>query len=156
MQIQPYLFFEGRCEEAIAFYRQALDAEVVMLSRFGDMPPDANDGGDAGGGDGQGCAGGGAPPPAEAVMHAELRIGTSRLLLSDGFTAGQAEFKGVSLALSVADDAEAARRFEVLADGGKIEMPLGPSFFSTAFGVVRDRFGVSWMVVGPESGAPPR
>ncbi|MCD9031409.1 VOC family protein [Luteimonas sp. Y-2-2-4F] len=153
MQIQPYLFFEGRCEAAIAFYRQALDAEVVMLSRFGDMPPGAG-GGD--GGEGQGCAGGGAPPPAEAVMHAELRIGESRVLVSDGFAAGKAEFKGVSLALSVADDAEAGRRFEALADGGHVEMPLGPSFFSTAFGVVRDRFGVSWMVVGPEPVAPPR
>lgn len=139
MHIQPYLSFDGRCEEAIAFYRQALGAEVTTLMRFADAPPEA-------GGEG-GCAEGGPPPPADKVMHAELQVGQTRVLLSDGFSQGKPEFKGISLALSAADDTEAKRLFDGLAEGGKVEQPLGPAFFASSFGIVSDRFGVSWMVV---------
>lgn len=132
MNIQPYLFFDGRCEEAIEFYRQALGARTLMLMHYSDAPGDA-------------AGDGGAPP--DKVMHACLQIGEAQLLVSDGFAKGQPEFKGISLSLAAADDAEARRLFDALAEGGQVQMPLGPSFFASSFGMVADRFGVSWMVV---------
>lgn len=135
MQIQPYLFFEGRCEEAVAFYRDALGAQVLMLMRYGDAPE-----GDAG------CPGG-APPPADKIMHAALQIGQTMVMASDGFAAGHPQFKGVSLSISADDDAQARRLFDALADGGQVQQPLEPTFFASSFGMVADRFGVSWMVV---------
>ncbi|WP_058835306.1 VOC family protein [Luteimonas abyssi] len=146
MRIQPYLCFDGRCEEAIAFYRRALGAEVIALMRFADVPADTDSGG-------EGCAGGGPMPPGDTVMHGELRIGETTLLVSDGFAQGQAVFRGISLALSVRDDAQARESFDALAEEGRVETPLVPTFFSTRFGIVEDRFGVSWMVVGPEPAA---
>lgn len=137
MYIQPYVFFDGRCDEAIAFYAQALGAQVLMRMTFGEGPP----------GDSQ-CADG-AAPPADKVMHACLRIGQSTVFLSDGFSKGQPEFKGFNLSLSVADDAEAKRVFNALAQGGRVEQPLIQTFFASSFGMVVDRFGVSWMVLVP-------
>ncbi|MCU0835660.1 MAG: VOC family protein [Chromatiaceae bacterium] len=133
MQVQPYLFFEGRCEEALEFYRQALDAEVEMLMRFKESPE--------------------APPPGavapgseDKVMHASFRIGDTILMASDGGCSGRSSFQGVSLSLNLAEVAEAERRFAALAAGGEVQMPLGATFWSPAFGMVVDRFGVSWMV----------
>lgn len=140
MQVQPYLFFDGRCEEAVSFYRDALGAQVHALLRFSDAPP-----GDAG------CPGG-QTPPADKVMHAALQIGQSLIMASDGFATGQPEFKGVSLSLTADDDAQARRLFDALADGGQVRQPLGPSFFASSFGMVVDRFGVSWMVVAGTQG----
>lgn len=142
MYIQPYLFFDGRCDEAIAFYRQAIGAEVVMLMRFGESPE----------GDSQ-CADG-STPPADKVMHASLQVGQTQLLLSDGFSAGKPEFKGVSLSLAAADDAVAKRLFEGLAQEGEVVQPLQATFFASSFGMVNDRFGVSWMVWVPSKDAP--
>jgi PhnB protein len=142
MYIQPYLFFDGRCDEAIAFYRQAIGAEVVMLMRFGESPE----------GDSQ-CADG-STPPADKVMHASLQVGQTQLLLSDGFSAGKPEFKGVSLSLAAADDAEAKRLFEGLAQEGEVVQPLQATFFASSFGMLNDRFGVSWMVWVPSKDAP--
>jgi PhnB protein len=130
MQIQPYLMYEGRCEEAIAFYRGALGAEVTMLMRFKDSPdPDM------------------VPPGAEdKVMHASFRIGETTVLASDGRCGGPASFQGFSLSLTVPNEAEAERLFGALGDGGQVQMPLTKTFFSPRFGMVADRFGVSWMV----------
>jgi PhnB protein len=141
MQIQPYLFFDGRCEEAIAFYRKAIDAEVVMLMRYGDNP------------EGPGQCPDGSTPPADKVMHACLQAGATQLLLSDGSSAGNPEFKGFSLALTAADDVEARRFFDGLADGGKVNLPLTATFFATSFGMLADRFGVEWMVMVPSTPA---
>ena len=133
MQVQPYLFFDGRCEEAVEFYRKTLGAEVTMLMRFKDSP--------------EPHAPGMIPPGAEdKVMHASLRIGETTVLASDGRCLGRPNFQGFSLSLTVPDDAEATRRFAALADGGKVQMPLAKTFFSSRFGMVADRFGVSWMV----------
>lgn len=132
MEIQPYLMFEGRCDEAIAFYGQAIGAEVKMLMRFADMPrrPDEP-----------------APQaPPDKVMHARLQVGDAVLLMSDGRCTGQPSFHGVALTLTAADPAEAERRFAALSDGGQVTMPLGKTFFSSAFGMVTDRFGVMWMI----------
>jgi PhnB protein len=140
MQIQPYLFFDGRCEEAVSFYRDALGAEVVMLLRYSDAPQGEAD-----------CPGG-TPPPAEKVMHAALRIGQTQVMASDGFATGRPEFKGVSLSLTADDDAQARRLFDALAAGGQVQQPLGPSFFASSFGMVTDRFGVAWMVIAGGQG----
>lgn len=132
MQVQPYLFFDGRAEEAIAFYRRALGAEVTMLMRFKEMPDPQP---------------GSIPPGAEdKVMHASLQIGETMVLASDGHCQGQASFQDFALSLTATDDAEAKRVFAALSDGGQVQMPLGKTFFSSQFGMVADRFGVSWMV----------
>ena len=130
MQIQPYLFFDGRCDEAIEFYRSTLGAEVTMLMRFKDSP------------DPETCA----PGVGDKVMHANLRIGETSILVSDGRCQGQPSFQGFSLSLTVPDDAAAERLFAALADGGQVQMPLTKAFFSSRFGMAADRFGVSWMV----------
>lgn len=135
MQVQPYLFFDGRCEEAVAFYRESLGAKVLTLLHYRDAP--AGDGG---------CPEG-ASPPADKVMHAALQIGQTLVMASDGFAAGKPEFKGVSLSIAADDDAQARRLFDALAAGGQVQQPLGPSFFATSFGMLTDRFGVPWMVV---------
>jgi PhnB protein len=135
MQVEPYLFFDGRCEEAIEFYRRALGAEVTMLMRWKDCPeqPKNKDM---------------IPPGSEnKVMHARLKIGQAAVMASDGRCTGKPSFQGFALSISAANAAEADRAFNALADGGQIQMPMGKTFFSPRFGMVADRFGVSWMVL---------
>ncbi|WP_207483394.1 VOC family protein [Arenibaculum pallidiluteum] len=136
MLVQPYLFFEGRAEEALDFYRRVLGAEVTELMRFKDAP--------------EPCPDGAIPPGSEAkVMHAAMRIGESTVLVSDGRCAGKASFEGFSLTLQAKDEAEAGRVFAALGDGGTVVMPLGRTFFAPCFGMVADRFGLTWMVIVP-------
>ena len=132
MQVQPYLFFEGRTEEAIEFYKKALGAKGEMLMRFRDSPE-------------------GKPPPGSEnkVMHASFRVGDTEVMASDGMGSGKANFQGFSLSVNARDEAHAKRIFEALSEGGKVQQPLIKTFFSPAFGMVADRFGVSWMVVVP-------
>ncbi|MGB8434632.1 MAG: VOC family protein [Burkholderiales bacterium] len=136
MQAQPYLFFDGRCEEAIEFYKKALDAKVEMLMRFKESPePEA-------------CPTG----AGEKVMHSAFKIGDTTVMASDGHCAGKPTFQGFALSVNARDGAHAERLFAALAEGGQAQMPLGKTFFSPAFGMVADRFGVSWMVIVlPES-----
>ncbi len=134
MQIQPYLFFDGRCEEAVEFYRSALGAEVTMLMRFKDSPEPHQSGM--------------VPPGSEdKVMHANFRIGDMTVMASDGRCLGRPTFQGFSLSITVADEADADRLLSSLADGGQVQMPLAKTFFSPRFGMVADRFGVSWMII---------
>jgi PhnB protein len=133
MAIEPYLFFNGRCAEAIEFYRKALGAEVLMMMRFKESPEP--------------------PPPGmlpagfeDKVMHATLRIGDATVMASDGRCTGQTSFQGFSLSLTAANEDDAKRKFTALAEGGEIQMPLGKTFWSPCFGMVADRFGVGWMV----------
>ena len=130
--IQPYLFFDGRCEEAIEFYRKALGAEVEMLMRFKDSPEPPQ----------PGCTS--ADP--NKVMHATFRIGDTPLMASDGRCEGKPSFQGFSLTLTLPTEAEADRYFAALAEGGQVQMPLTKTFYSPRFGMVADRFGVSWMI----------
>ena len=134
MHVQPYLFFDGRCEEALEFYRKQLGAEVTMLMRFKESPEAPQPG---------------TVPPGsdDKVMHASFRVGDSTIMASDGRCLGQPNFQGFSLSLIVANDAEADRLFTALADGGQVHMPLGKTFFSSRFGMVADRFGVLWMIL---------
>jgi PhnB protein len=134
MQIQPYLFFDGRCEEAIEFYKSALGIKVEMLMRFKDSPEPPQPGM---------C-----PPGSEhKVMHASFRVGDTLVMASDGMAKGKPEFKGFSLSVDAATAAEADRLFAALGKGGQVQMPLAKTFYSPRFGMVADRFGVSWMVI---------
>ena len=134
MKVESYLFFNGRCEEAIAFYQQALGAEVTMQMRMSDSPEPHQPGM--------------LPPGFEnKIMHANLRIGETHVLVSDGNNDMQPEFKGFSLSITVADAATAERYFNALAMGGQVRMPLGKTFWSPCFGMVADKFGVGWMVI---------
>ena len=133
MQIQPYLFFDGHCDEAIKFYTSTLGAEVTMLTRFKDNPEAKVS---------PMCA----PGNEDKVMHASVRIGDSTILMSDGEVKDESVFKGFSLSMTVANDAEAQRLFAALAQGGKVKLPLAKTFFASSFGMLSDRFGVAWMV----------
>jgi len=131
MQVQSYLFFDGRCEEAIDFYKKTLGAEVGMLMRWKDCP------------DKSACT----PANENKVMHASLKIGESRVMASDGRNTGNPEFKGFALSVNAKDEADADRLFNSLSAGGKVMMPLVKTFFSPRFGMATDKFGVNWMVI---------
>jgi PhnB protein len=135
MQVQPYLSFEGRCEEAINFYRNALGAEVIMMMRFKEAPDQSMM----------------TPGTGDKVLHAALRVGDSTVLASDGQCMGKAVFQGITLSLTASNDAEAKRLFDALANGGNVQMPLAKTFFASSFGIVADKFGVGWMVYVPTS-----
>ena len=132
--IQPYLFFEGRTEEALEFYRQALGAQVQMMMRYRESPEQAK------------CPDG-SVPPGDKVMHSAVKIGGSLLMASDGFCSGKPSFAGFSLSYPAKDETDAKKRFDALAVGGKVMAPLVETFFAKAFGMVTDKFGVSWMVL---------
>ena len=133
MKVQPYLFFDGRCEEAIEFYKRALGAKDVNIMRYKDAPPGEQ---------------GGTPPGAEnKVMHSNFRIGDSVVMASDGYSRGQPKFEGISLSIELPTDAETERAVAALSDGGQVKMPLTKTFFASKFGMTADRFGVSWMVI---------
>ncbi len=130
MQVQPYLFFDGRCEEALNFYKKALGAEVVGLFRYKDSPDPQM-----------------TPPGAsDKVMHARIRLGDTVAFASDGRCEGKPAFQGFSLSLTVTKEADADRYFAALSEGGQVQMPLVKTFFSPRFGMVADKFGVSWMI----------
>lgn len=134
MLVEPYLFFEGRCEEAMAFYTKAVGAKVEALMRYGESPE---------------------PPPPDMVppdsqnkvMHALFRIGDSAVMGSDGNCSGKQTFSGFSLTLTVPNEAEAREKFAALSEGGTVTMPLDKTFFSPSFGMLTDKFGVGWMVL---------
>jgi PhnB protein len=135
MQIEPYLFFEGRTEEALEFYQQKLGAKIVAVIRYKENPePKYN------------------PPNSDnKVMHALFSIGDSKVMASDGNCTGKPSFQGFSLTFNAADEGDARRRFSALAEGGQVNLPLGETFFAKSFGMVADRFGVNWMVMaGPK------
>jgi len=133
MQVQVYLFFAGRCEEAVEFYKKTIGAEIIMLMRFKESPEPPQPGM--------------IPPGSEdKVMHTCLRIGDTMVMASDGRCEGAPSFQGFSLSLAVADEAEADRVFAALAQGGQVQMPLTKTFWSPRFGMLSDRFGVGWMV----------
>ena len=133
MHVQSYLFFDGRCEEAIQFYKKAVGAEVKMMMRFKDSPEPPR----------EGCA----PTDPNKVMHASLGIGDSDVIASDGMAQGKPNFQGFALSLTCANEAEADKRFAALSDGGQVHQPLTKTFFSPRFGMLVDKFGVMWMLM---------
>ncbi len=135
MQVTPYLFFDGRCEEALNFYKKAIGAEVQMMMRFKESPDQSH-----------------MPPGSgEKVLHACFKVGEKNLFASDGHNKGNPEFKGFALSLDAKDEAAAAKLFNGIKDGGKVTMPLGETFFAKSFGMVSDKFGVNWMVIAAKT-----
>jgi PhnB protein len=130
MKVQPYLFFDGRCEEALDFYRAALGAEVEMMMRFKEAPEPCPE-----------------PVAEDKIMHASFKIGDTVIMASDGMCKNDTSFHGFSLAITVPEVAQAERLFNALAEGGQVQMPMDKTFFATRFGMVADRFGVSWMIL---------
>jgi len=134
MHVQAYLFFEGRCEEAVDFYVKTLGAKVDVLMRYKDSPEPPRPGM--------------VPPNSEnKIMHGSIRVGDTTLMVSDGLCGGKPSFQGFALSLDAANEADAQRMFAALGAGGQVRMPLGKTFFSPCFGMVADRFGVVWMVI---------
>jgi PhnB protein len=134
LKIESYLFFDGRCEEALEFYRLTLGAEIMMMMRYKDSPEPPQPGM---------C-----PPNSEnKIMHSSFRIGETTIMASDGCCSGKPSFQGFGLSIAVPTEAEAERLFNALADGGQVQMPLTKTFFSPRFGMTADRFGVSWMIM---------
>lgn len=131
--VQSYLFFKGRCEEAVEFYRKALGAEVEMMLRFKENPEPPKPG---------------MVPPGfeDKIMHCSFRIGATTLMASDGCTDDDSNLEGISLSITVPDEADANHVFAALAEGGQVRMPLARTFWSPCFGMVQDRFGIQWMV----------
>ena len=133
MPVTPYLMFNGRCEEALNFYKKALGAEVGMLMRFKESPEPPP----------PGCA----PVDGNKIMHSAFQIGGATVMASDGMAQGGPKFEGFSLTIHAKDEPEADRLFAGLSEGGQVQMPLGKTFFAKRFGVVADKFGVSWMLI---------
>jgi PhnB protein len=138
MQVQPYLNFNGRCEEALAFYGKALGAKIERVMHFKDSPDPSMV----------------SPGSENKVMHSSFRVGDATVMASDGRCQGETNFQGISLTLTVPDEAEAEQRFTALSDGGQVQMPLTKTFFSPSFGMVADRFGVTWMVLVDSQRSP--
>jgi PhnB protein len=134
MQVQPYLFFDGRADEALEFYKKAIGATPKMLMRFKDSPDQSMI----------------TPGNADKVMHAAVDIGDTTVLMSDGHCTGNTNFQGFSLAISATNEAEADKVFGALGEGGQVTMPLAKTFFSPRFGMLTDKFGVGWMVIVPQ------
>ena len=133
MQVQPYLFFDGVCEEALEFYKRNVGAKVTMMMRNRESP------------DPKMCT----PGNENKIMHCAFQIGDSTIMASDGMCTGKPNFQGFSLSVTAANDAEAKRIFTGLAEGGQIRMPLEKTFFASSFGMASDKFGVGWMVIVP-------
>jgi PhnB protein len=138
--VQAYLNFEGRCDEALEFYRHAIGAEVGMVMRFNESPEPQPPGF--------------VPPGSDSkVMHAQFNIGDTVIMAADGRCTGRPSFQGITLSINVPTEADADKYFNALAEGGQVRMPLAKTFFSPRFGMVADKFGVNWMIYVP--GQPP-
>ena len=140
LPVLPYLFFEGRAEEAVAFYAKALGAQPGMMMRYRDAP------------EGPGKCPDGSTPPGDKVMHGEMKINDNAIFFSDGMCSGKPNFAGFSLAFTAKDAADAKQRFDALAQGGQVMQPLIETFFCKAFGMVSDKFGLHWMVMAEPKG----
>ena len=136
MNVQPYLSFEGRAQEAIDFYKSALGAKVDMVMLFKEAPPEMQSQM--------------SPQSKDKIMHAAFHIGDTQVMASDGQCSGKASFSGIALTLNAASNAEAEKLFNALAQGGKVNMPMSETFFANRFGMVADKFGVDWMVLNPK------
>lgn len=133
MQVQPYLFFDGKCEEALDFYKRTLGAKVTMMMKFKEAPDQSMV----------------SPGSENKVMHSAVQIGNTTVMASDGHCNGKPTFEGFSLSVDAANDAEAKRIFTALAEGGQVRMPMDKTFFASSFGMLADKFGVGWMVIVP-------
>lgn len=133
MEIQPYLFFNGQCDQAIAYYTEILGAQLIEKHTYADAPPGSSS---------PDCP----TPPSHLIMHAMLKIGDSIVLVSDGRGEGAMKFDGFFLTLLVHDVQQGRKLHQAILNQGKELMPYMPTFYSPGFGMVTDRFGVGWMI----------
>jgi PhnB protein len=131
MHVEPYLNFDGRCDEALEFYKKAIGAKVGMVMRWKDSPDKSM------------CT----AQNADKVMHSQFAIGDTTVMASDGRNGGKPNFNGIALTITANSETEADTLFSGLADGGQVQMPLGKTFFSPRFGMLADKFGVGWMIL---------
>ncbi len=131
MEVNAYLTFDGKCVEALEFYKSKLGAKVTAIMRFKEAPDQSQI----------------KPESKDKVMHSEFQLGETKVMASDGYCTGKPSFSGFSLVIQCKDDAEAAKHFKALSDGGQVTMPLDKTFFASSFGIVSDKFGVSWMLI---------
>ena len=131
MKVQPYVFFDGKCDEALEFYQRALGAKVTAVMRWKEAPDQSMV----------------TPGQESKVMHSEFQVGETVILASDGRCMGKPSFQGFALTITADNDADAKRIFNALGDGGQVQMPLEKTFFASLFGMVADKFGVGWMVI---------
>ena len=131
MHVQPYLFFDGRCDEALDFYKKAIGADVKMLMRWKDSPDKSM------------CT----QDNADKLMHSQFQIGDTTVMASDGRNQGQPKFDGFALSIIAKTESEADKIFGALGDGGQVTMPMSKTFFSPRFGMLADKFGVHWMIL---------
>ena len=131
MKVQPYLFFDGKCDEALEFYKRALGAKVNALMRFGEAPDQSTI----------------KPESKNKVMHSAFQVGETEILASDGHCLGKPSFQGFALTIHAPNDAEAKRIFNAISDGGQVQVPLDKTFFASSFGMAADKFGIGWMVI---------
>jgi PhnB protein len=136
MNVQPYLSFEGRAQEALDFYKSALGAKVDVVMQFKDAPPEMK----------------ASPESGDKIMHSAFHIGDTQIMATDGQCTGKATFSGITLTLNAASNGEAEKLFNALAQGGQVQMPMAETFFAHRFGMVADKFGVGWMVLNPKEG----
>jgi PhnB protein len=131
MVVQPYLFFDGKCEEALEFYKKAVGANVTALMRFKDSPSQEHN----------------PPGSAEKVMHCNFSIGNSQIMASDGDCKDQMKSDGFALSITADNTDQAEKMFNGLKDGGHVTLPLTQTFFAKRFGMLKDKFGVHWMIM---------
>ena len=131
MHVLPYLFFNGRCEEALAFYSKTIGAKAEGMMRFSQNPDQSTT----------------TPANKDKVMHAQFKLGDSMIFVSDGMATGKTNFDGFSLAIAADSEADAKQMFGALGEGGAVTVPLSETFFAKSFGMLKDRFGVSWMLI---------
>ncbi|HEV8390332.1 MAG TPA: VOC family protein [Dongiaceae bacterium] len=135
MKVQPYVFFDGKCDDALEFYKRALGAKVNMLMRFSEAPDQSQI----------------KPESKNKVMHCSFQVGETEILASDGRCMGQPSFQGFALTINATNDAEAKRIFIAISEGGQVQMPLEKTFFASSFGMAADKFGVGWMVIAAKN-----
>ena len=134
MHVQTYVYGDGRSEEMLSFYKQAVGAQITMLMKFKEAPDQSQM----------------SPGSAEKIMHAAFKIGETDIMISDGMNKGNPKFDGFALTIQAKDPAEAEKYFKGLTNGGEVTMPLAETFFAKSFGMLRDKFGVNWMVIAPK------
>ncbi|MEE3715362.1 glyoxalase/bleomycin resistance/extradiol dioxygenase family protein [Tumidithrix elongata RA019] len=130
MQLNPYLFFNGNCQEAFEFYEQCLGGKIAMKFLNENAPPEGQM----------------TEMPGEKIMHIRLEVGDWVLMGGDCPPQMFEESKGFRVNLAIDDPAESERIFHLLAENGTVQMPIQQTFWAFRFGMVTDRFGTPWMV----------
>ncbi|OEY99857.1 MULTISPECIES: VOC family protein [Stenotrophomonas] len=135
MKLIPFLGFNGKTHEAMAFYAQALGGKVTSEMKYSDMPPSDNM---------EGCGDNQGPSDPDLIAHSQLEVGDAILMAADG--PGSGDNGSTTINVDVETEDEAERVFKALAEGGKITFPIGETFWAKRWGMLEDKYGKPWMV----------